>query len=188
MSEPAKRIATYEDLYSVPENMIGEIMNGELIVTPRPSLDHSHAASSVGGELVPPFGRGRGGGPGGWIILDEPEIYLGEQVLVPDLAGWRKERLAGRSKSEWMAIPPDWVCEVLSPSTALRDRTVKKAIYEKHEVGHLWLVDPIHQTLEVFRLESNRWVPAGVVGGDEKARVEPFQEIEIQLGDLWLEA
>jgi Uma2 family endonuclease len=186
MSQPAKKIATYEDLYSIPETMIGEIINGELIVTPRPSLDHSHAASSVGGELVPPFGMGRGGGPGGWVILFEPEICLAQHAVVPDLAGWRKERLAGRSKSEWMSIPPDWVCEVLSPSTALRDRTVKKAIYEEHGVGHLWLVDPLHMTVEVFRLESSRWVPAGVFGGEENARLEPFQQIEIHLGDWWL--
>lgn len=188
MSEPAKKTATYEDLYALPENMIGEIINGELIVTPRPSLDHAHAASSMGGELVPPFGMGRGGGPGGWVILYEPEIYLDDHILVPDLGGWRKERLAGSPKSEWMAIRPDWVCEILSPSTALRDRTMKKCIYETHGVGHLWLVDPVHRTLEIFRLESSCWVPAGVFGGDEKERLEPFQEIEIDLGGLWLEA
>ena len=187
MSEPARKMATYEDLCTVPENLIGEIINGELIVTPRPSLDHSHAAAAMGGTLVPPFALGRGGGPGGWIILDEPEITLGQQVLVPDLAGWRKERLLGRPKSEWMALPPDWVCEILSPSTALRDRTVKTAIYAVHGVGTLWLVDPIHQTLEIFRLESGAWVVAGVFGGDQKACLEPFQELEIDLGDWWLE-
>ncbi len=122
----------------------------------------------------------------GWLILYEPEIYPGGQVLVPDFVGWRRERLAGQPKSEWAAITPDWVCEILSPSTALRDRTVKKAIYEDHGVGHLWLVDPLHMTVEVFRLDSGRWVEAGVFGGDEKARIEPFQDIEIPLGDLWL--
>jgi len=188
MSEPARRKASYEDLYGVPEHMIGEIINGELIVSPRPSLDHTHSASILGGELVPPFAMGRGGGPGGWLILVEPEIHLGEDVLVPDLAGWRKERLAGLPRSEWMASAPDWVCEILSPSSALRDRTVKKAIYEEHGVVHLWLVDPLNRTIEVFRLESSLLVPAGVVGGREEPRLEPFQELEIQLGELWLEA
>lgn len=186
MSEPAKKLATYDDLCQVPENMIGEIIHGELVATPRPSFDHSHVAFNISGELVRPFGRGSGGGPGEWLILYEPEIYPGGQVLVPDFAGWRRERLAGQPKSEWAAIPPDWVCEILSPSSALRDRTVKKAIYEEHGVGHLWLVDPLHMTIEVFRLESGRWAPAGVFGGEEKARIEPFHDIEIALGDLWL--
>lgn len=186
MSEPAKEIATYDDLYSIPENMIGEIINGELIVTPRPSPRHAQAISALGGEIVPPFHSGRGGGPGGWIILGEVEIKLGEQIIVPDLAGWRKERFPKRLEHNWIEVTPDWVCEILSPGTALRDRTVKKTIYEEHRVGWLWLVDPLHMTLEVFRPESNHWVPAGVFGGEEKARLEPFQEIEINLGGLWL--
>lgn len=186
MSEPARKIATYQDLHSLPESMIGEIIHGELVATPRPSFAHSHVAFNISGELARPFGRGSGGGPGGWLILYEPEIYPGGQVLVPDFAGWRREKLAGQPRSEWATIPPDWVCEILSPSTALRDRSVKKAIYEDHRVGHLWLVDPLHMTIEVFRLESGRWVEADVFGGDEKARIEPFQEIEITLGELWL--
>ncbi len=186
MSEPARKIATYEDLYRLPESMIGEIIHGELVATPRPSLDHSHVAMNISGELVRPFGRESGGGPGGWLILYEPEIYLKEQVLVPDFAGWRREKLSGHPKSQWAAIPPDWVCEIFSPGTALRDRTVKKVIYEEHGVGHLWLVDPIHRTIEVFRLESGSWAPAGVFGGDQQARLEPFEAIEIALGELWL--
>jgi Uma2 family endonuclease len=188
MSEPAKRSATYDDLYTVPENMIGEIINGELIATPRPSPKHMLATSALGGKILPPYQFGEGGGPGGWIILVEVEIILSQQFIVPDLAGWRKERFPKKLEYNWIEVTPDWVCEVLSPSTALRDRTVKKAIYEAHGVGHLWLVDPLHRTVEVFRVESHRWVPAGVFGGDEKARLEPFQEIEFHLGDLWLEA
>jgi Uma2 family endonuclease len=187
MSEAAKRMTTYEDLYSVPENMIGEIINGDLIVTPRPSPKHMLSTTALGGKILPPYQFGEGGGPGGWVILVEVEIKLDEQLIVPDLAGWRKDRFPKKLDHNWIEVPPDWVCEILSPSTALRDRTVKKAIYEKHGIKHLWLVDPFHMTLEVYRLESNRWISAGIFGGPEKARLEPFQEIEIDLGDLWLE-
>ncbi len=185
MSEPARSRATYEDLYRVPENMVGEIINGELIVTPRPSPKHVLSTSVLGGKILPPYQFGQGG-PGGWIILDEVEVRLGEQLVVPDLSGWRKERFPQKFEANWIEVAPDWVCEILSPGTALRDRTAKKAIYGENGVGHLWLVDPLHMTVEVFRLESGLWVPAGVFGGEEKARIEPFQEIEIALGELWL--
>ncbi|MHC1741722.1 MAG: Uma2 family endonuclease [Syntrophobacteraceae bacterium] len=185
MSKPARKIATYEDLYGVPENMTGEIIDGELVATPRPSPKHSQFVSTLGEEIGPPYRRGRGG-PGGWIFLIEVEIKWESQLVVPDIAGWRKERFPPELETDWIEVVPDWVCEVFSPSTALRDRTVKKAIYGEHGVGHLWLADPIHMTIEVFRLESGRWVEAGVFGGDEKARMEPFQEIEIALDDLWL--
>ncbi len=187
MADPAKKKATYEDLFDIPENMTGEIINGELIVTPRPSPRHMRSASVLGGKILPPYDFGEGGGPGGWIILDEVEIKLGEDTIVPDLAGWRKDRFPKNLEHNWIEVVPDWVCEVLSPRTALRDRTGKAIIYAEHRVGHLWLVDPLNMTLEVFRLESNHLVPAGVFGGKEKARLEPFVEIEINLGDLWLE-
>jgi Uma2 family endonuclease len=188
MPEPARKRATYEDLYDVPEHMIGEIINGELIVTPRPAPKHMLSTSVLGGKIIPPYQFGEGGGPGGWVILVEVEIRLGEDTLVPDLSGWRRERFPKRPEHNWIEVTPDWVCEVLSPSTALRDRTVKKTVYEEHRVGHLWLVDPLNMILEVFRLESDHWVPAGVFGGNEKARLEPFEQTEIDLGHLWLEA
>lgn len=187
MSEPARKKATYEDLYGVPENMIGEIINGELIATPRPSPRHSQFISTLGEEIGPPYRRGRGG-PGGWVFLIEVEIKLGGQLVVPDMAGWKRERFPQGLETNWIAVTPDWVCEVISPSTAIRDRTVKKAIYEEHGVGYLWLVDPLNMTLEIFRLEARRWAPAGVFGGARKARLEPFQEIEIDLDELWLKA
>jgi len=136
---------------------------------------------------MPPYQFGEGGGPGGWIILDEVEISLGEDLIVPDLAGWRRERFPKKLEKNWIEVVPDWVCEVLSPRTALRDRTDKMRIFAEHGVGHLWLVDPSNMTLEVFRLESGHLVRVGVFGGKGKARLEPFVEIEIDLGDLWLE-
>jgi Uma2 family endonuclease len=187
MADPAKKKATYEDLFDIPENMTGEIVNGELVVTPRPSPKHMRSTSVLGGKIMPPYDFGEGGGPGGWVILYEVEIKLGEDTIVPDLAGWRKERFPKKLEHNWIEVVPDWVCEVLSPRTALRDRTDKTSIYAEHRVGHLWLVDPLNMTVEVFRLESNHLVPVGVFGGKEKVRLEPFVEIEINLGDLWLE-
>ncbi len=186
MSEPAKKIATYDDLYSLPENMTGEIIDGELIATPRPATKHGYAATVMGMKIGPPYNFGSGG-PGGWIFIIEPEVAFGEHILVPDLAGWKAERFPRTQEYNWIGVIPDWVCEVLSPRTALRDRTVKKTIYGEYRVGYLWLADPLNLTLEAFRLENGQWAPLGVFGEKNKVRIEPFQEIEIDLGDLWLE-
>jgi len=186
MSEPAKRKATYEDLYNLPENMRGEIINGELIVTPRPARRHVEAAASLGGELVPPYRFGRGG-PGGWIILDEPELHFEKDILIPDLAGWRKERLSTPPEEHRFTVPPDWVCEILSPKTARNDRIKKMRICARHKVQYTWLIDPVLKTLEVFRLESGRWFLLDAFEENDKVRAEPFQEVEIDIGNLWLE-
>ena len=186
MSEPARKPASYEDLFDIPENMTGEIINGELVVHPRPSRKHAYAASALGGELTPAYQFGRGGGPGGWIILEEPEIGLGEHTIVPDFGGWKRERFPVEEPHNWISVAPDWVCEIISPKTALLDRTVKKDIYAKHRVGHLWLIDPINMTLEVYRLGSDTWDSLGTFGGKDKVRTEPFSEIEIDLSNFWL--
>ena len=125
MSEPAKKQAAYEDLFNIPENMTGEIIDGELIVTPKPSPRHANVAFTLSSELGPPYRFGRGGGPGGWIILPEQEIMLGDHLLVPDFSGWRKERFPGVPKENWISVPPDWVCEILSPGTMRVDRARK---------------------------------------------------------------
>jgi Uma2 family endonuclease len=187
MLQPEKKKVTYEDLSNIPEHMIGEIIDGELYVTPRPSPKHSHVASSLGGELVPPYRFGRGG-PGGWIILDEVELNLGEQChpIVPDLSGWKAERFPESIETNWISVPPDWVCEVLSPGTRRLDRVTKMSKYAEFGVHYVWLVDPSNRTLEVFRLESGRWVVLGWHTENDKVRAEPFQEIEIDLGEIWL--
>ncbi|MGA2402755.1 MAG: Uma2 family endonuclease [Syntrophobacteraceae bacterium] len=187
MSEPAKKRATYQDLYSVPENMIGEIIDGELIVTPRPARKHAFTATALDHQVGPPYQRGRGG-PGGWIFIVEPEVGFGENTMVPDLAGWKAERFPWEEDHNWIGVVPDWVCEILSPGTFRLDRTSKMTTYAKYEVGHAWLIDPIAAILEVYRLESGRWSLLGAFGGEEKVCVEPFQEIEIDLGDLWPKA
>lgn len=188
MAEPARRKATYEDLYNIPENMTGEIINGEIVVTPRPSRKHTSTASSLGYEIGPPYQFGRSGGPGGWIIILEPEIGLDEDILVPDLAGWRVEKYPGEEPHNWISVAPDWICEVLSPSSLRRDKGDKMSIYARHGVGHLWLVDPNAKTLDVFRLEDGKWFVVGVFFENDRVRVEPFAEIEFSLSDLWHEA
>lgn len=185
MSEPARKKATYEDLYTIPENTTGEIINGQLIATPRPSRQHILASSFLGGEIIPPYCHGRGGGPGGWIILIEPEIGLGDHILVPDLAGWKVERYPEEEAHNWISVSPDWVCEIISPSTEIRDRDEKMSIYAEHGVPYVWLINPIIMTLEAYKLLSEGWFRFAMFNGNKMARVEPFHEIEIDLGSLW---
>lgn len=187
MAEAVKRKANYEDLYGTPEDTVGEIINGQLIVTPRPSRMHGFSAYALGGELLPPYQFARGGGPGGWIIIGEPEIKFGENYLVPDIAGWRKERFPQSETTNWISVTPDWIAEILSPSTVRVDRIRKMAIYAEHRVSYVWLIDPGAKTLEVFRLESGGWLLRSVFGESDKVRVEPFADIEIDLKNLWIE-
>ncbi len=188
MTEPADKRATYDDLLNIPENMTGEIVDGELIVTPRPSRKHGYVAYSLGGRLTPSYQFGEGDGPGGWIFISEPEIAFGEDILVPDVAGWKRERFPVEEDHNWISVRPDWVCEVLSPSTAKMDKTGKMPVYARFGVPHLWLIDPIAKTLDAFRLESGKWVVIGLYVQNDKVRVEPFEEVLIDLSDLWLES
>ena len=184
MPVPARKKARYEDLRALPDNMVGEIVEGELIATPRPSPRHGAAASALGGEIIGPFQFGRGG-PGGWLIIHEPELHLDGHVLVPDLAGWRKERMPAPPEENWFSVAPDWVCEVLSPGTVQTDRLKKMPIYARYEIPYLWIIDPREKTLEVFRQQEESWYLLSVHGETEKVRAEPFQEIEIDLALLF---
>jgi Uma2 family endonuclease len=183
--KPSKKGATYADLYDVPDNFVAEMFDGDLYVSPRPAIPHAHAASVLGGELSGPFHRGRNG-PGGWVILDEPELHLGNDVLVPDLAGWRRERMPEAPADAYVTLAPDWVCEVLSASTETLDRGTKLRIYAREGVPHAWLVDPLRQTLEVLSLESSRWMLLETHQGDIGVRAPPFAAIELDLGALWI--
>ncbi len=184
MAEPARKRATYDDILRAPENMIAEIVDGDLYTSPRPAMRHSIAASVLGSDLGGPFHRGRGG-PGGWWILDEPELHMGDNVLVPDLAGWRRERLPKVPDVVGMTLPPDWVCEVISPSTGRLDRTKKLPIYAHSGVSHAWMVDPQARTLEVFRREGTTWSLVQAFGGDDMVRADPFAAVELDLLALW---
>jgi len=186
MRAPTWKPATYEDLVELPENQVGEIIAGELYVSPRPAVRHAKAASVLGMDLGGPFQRGRGG-PGGWWIIDEPELHLGQDVLVPDLAGWRHERLPRLPDVPHFELAPNWICEVLSPSTAKLDLVRKLPRYARAAVEHAWVIDPLHRTLEVFRQENERWVLLVSFAGDDKACAEPFDAVELELGALWLD-
>ena len=180
-----KREPTYEDLLALPDEVVGQLVEGELHATPRPAIDHQRAVSILGIRLGDPFDLG-GGGPGGWWIVDEPELHLGRNVLVPDLAGWRRERLPVLPREAFFSLAPDWVCEVLSPATARLDRLKKLAIYAREGVGHAWLVDPGLETLEVYRRQGEAWLLVLTAGGDDVVRAEPFDAIELTLTGLWI--
>lgn len=184
MADPARQRATYQDLREVPDHLVAELINGDLVTSPRPAALHARAASSLGGELYNPFDRGKGG-PGGWIILDEPELHLRGNVLVPDLAGWRRERMPELPDAAAFELAPDCVCEILSPSTASIDRADKMPIYLHDGVSYIWLVDPLLQTLEAFKLEASAYRLLGVWKGSAAVRIEPFEALELEPSALW---
>ncbi len=187
MSVPARRRAGYEDVLRAPPHMIAEVIHGVLHTQPRPALRHANASSHLGILLGAPFRFGSGG-PGGWVIYDEPELHLGDEpdILVPDLAGWKRERLAELpDDAAWTTIAPDWICEVLSPSTQAIDRAEKMEIYLRERVAHAWLVDPIARTLEVYRRGEAVWQRLVVFRDDARVRAEPFDAFELPLGLLW---
>jgi len=182
--EPATSRATYEDLLQVPEHFVAEILNGELHTHPRPAPKHARAASILGVKITDPFDLGSGG-PGGWLILDEPELHLGSEIVVPDLAGWRRERMPELPETAWFETAPDWGCEVLSPSTARDDRVIKMPLYARFGVGHLWFVDAILKTLEAYELKESRWILLATLKDEDPVKLAPFDAIEFSLGDLW---
>jgi Uma2 family endonuclease len=184
MADPARRRATYEDLAAVPAPLIAEILDGELVTQPRPAARHALVASAVAGEVWGPFHRGRGG-PGGWIVLFEPELHLHGDVVVPDLAGWRRDRMSDVPETAAIELPPAWICEILSPRSAAIDRSVKREIYAREGVRWLWLVEPDTKTLEAFALDAGVWKLLGTWHADAAVRVAPFDAITIELAVFW---
>ena len=176
---------SYADLAALPEHLVGEIVGGELYASPRPASPHARASSRLGIGLA--SFDGDGSDPGGWVILDEPELHRGEQVVVPDLAGWRRERMPEMPDAPFFELAPDWVCEVSSPSTAILDRQRKMPVYLEAGVQHLWLVDPIARMLEVFHsnVDGSHWLLLAVHANDDKVRAMPFDAIELDLARLW---
>lgn len=185
---PRATRATYDDLVNAPSDRLAEIINGELITSPRRSIPQANAASVLGAILGSAFRLGVGG-PGGWHLLDQPELHFGSSeeldVLVPDLVGWRRERLPQLPDAPHMRLAPDWICEVLSDSTEAVDRIRKMPIYLREGVTHAWLVSPKHRTVEVYRRSDAGWVIVGQYEGAQAVRAEPFEAIELQLGHLW---
>ncbi|MFT4046518.1 MAG: Uma2 family endonuclease [Solimonas sp.] len=185
MSRPVPKPARYEDLFDLPDHMIGQIVHGVLHAQPRPAPPHARATTRLIGHIEPPFRGGRGG-PGGWEILVGPELHLGPHILVPDLAGWRRERLPELPETAYFDLPPDWICEVLSPSTARLDRIEKMPIYAQFVVQWLWLLDPQARTLEVFSLDRGRWTLEGSHADDARVKAPPFDAVELELDPLWI--
>jgi Uma2 family endonuclease len=183
---PPRPPATYQDVLDAPEHMVAEIVRGALHLQPRPASPHARAASALGGDLFGPFDRGRGG-PGGWWIIDEPELHFGGDVLVPDIAGWRRARMPSYPDAPWFDLAPDWVCEVLSPSTRRLDLTGKRDVYAEAGVAHLWFVDPLERTLESFELRGGAWTLVGAAGGAAEVRLPPFGELALPLAGLWID-
>lgn len=182
----SKRNATYQDVLDAldaPEHLVAELLDGDLVLSPWPGGTCCSVTSMLGGELLPPFRNGVGG-PGGWVIVLKPELRLGANVLVPDLAGWRLARMP--SVPETFTVVPDWVCEVASPSTEKLDRGRKLPLYAAAGVAHAWMVHPQLRMLEVLRLHAGQWLSVGVYIDDEKVRAEPFDAIELDLANLWL--
>jgi Uma2 family endonuclease len=178
--------ATREDLEALPPGVLGEVIDGVLYAMTRPRSPHGRLLGTIASDLLPPYDRGRGG-PGGWWILPEPGIELpGSAEVVPDLAGWRRERLPTLPANASITLAPDWVCEILSPSTRNHDLRIKRPFYARSGVKHLWYVDSDARTVTISRLEGGRWVELGVFGDEDRMRAEPFAEVELALGDWWL--
>ena len=176
----------YEQLEALPPGVVGEILNGRLHTQPRPTGRHAYAASALGAELFLPFSKGRGG-QGGWWIINAPELHflIDEEVDVPDIAGWRRERMPSVPEGHRFTLVPDWVCEVLSPSTERKDRQIKMPIYARFGVAFAWLLDPRQRTLETYALQDGTWRETGRFAEDDQVRAAPFDAVAIALGDLW---
>jgi Uma2 family endonuclease len=179
----ARKRATYDDLVRLPDNMVGELIDGELIASARPAIPHAIAGSALGTVIGGPFGFGVNG-PGGWFVLYEPELHFADDVLVPDYAGWRRERMPD-TKAAFTTLAPDWVCEVISASTERIDRARKARIYAREGVGHMWFVNPITQTLEVYQRAEAGWLLTATHEGDAQVAAAPFDAVPFRLGLLW---
>jgi Uma2 family endonuclease len=175
----------YDDLQQVPEHLIAEIVDGKLVTRSRPAARNAAATSSLIADIHTTFGRKSGGGPGGWVILFGSELHIVGQVLVPDIAGWRRERMPEIPDVAFVELAPDWVCEISSPSTAAIDRTRKRYHYGHAGVGHMWMLDPGPATLEVYRRDGDNWQLALSAAGDVQVRAQPFEAVGIDLAEVW---
>lgn len=184
MAERARARATYQDVLAAPERMIAEIIDGDLHTSPRLSPLHAHAKTAIGSTVFSAFSR-ETAASARWVVLNGPEIHFRDDILVPDIAGWRRERMPERPSEPYITVYPDWVCEVQSPSTVRMDRVHKKRIYAREGVQYMWLVDPEAETLEVLVRSGDLWQEVGLYSGDDKARAVPFDAIELDLSRWW---
>lgn len=186
--QPPRLVATYADLVALPDHVVGEIIDGVLHTQPRPAARHATSETAVSADLHHTFGKRKpgGGGPGGWIILAEPELHLDDDVLVPDIAGWKRTRMAEVPDTAYLDLAPDWVCEIVSPRTARKDRILKVPKYAAHGVPWLWLVDPVERTVEALeRREGGHWLLHGTFGGNATSAIPPFDAVAFDLREWW---
>lgn len=188
MARPVRTLATYDDLLALPEDVRAEVLSGEVVASPAPLPRHSKVQGAARRFLGGPFDDDDGrGGPGGWWIFVEVDVALGAHDIVrPDLAGWRRERLPRPGAVRPIHVIPDWVCEVLSPATAARDRVTKRALYARAGVLHYWLIDPAARVLEALALRDGTWIDVGSYDDTSTARIAPFDAIELDVGRLFL--
>lgn len=186
MSRPAHIQCLYEAIEALPEGVIGELINGQLHTQPRPAGPHALVASNLGADLINPFSRGRGG-PGGWWIIDEPEAHFirNKELVVPDVAGWRRERMPSVPEDQRFEVVPDWVCEVLSPSTASKDREVKMPLYARYGVDYAWIIDPRTRCLQAFERRGEDWFEVATFGSGEAICAPPFQAVTLEADAPW---
>ena len=185
MVEPVKKGAGYEDLLNLPDNIVGEVLGGELVTHPRPAPRHARAASLLGALIGVRFDHKLTGDDNGWWIVDEPECHLGDDIVVPDIAGWRKSTMPELPDAAWFDTAPDWVCEVLSPATSKYDRGIKRDIYARQQVSHYWIVDPSDKSIEVFALNDGRWTLVTTAQDNQHVSLVPFESMPFDLSTLW---
>ena len=181
----AARPATYQDVLDAPAHLVAELIGGTLHTHPRPAPRHATAGAALLSRLHPPFDRGGDDGPGGWRILYEPELHLDTEVLVPDLAGWRRQRMPELPDTTYFTLAPDWICEIFSPGTHSHDLVHKRPIYATAGVAHLWLIDPVEHILEAFELHNSAWTLIATITDDATVRIAPFDAIAFRLDELW---
>ena len=186
MARAADFKSLYETIEALPEGITGEILHGQLQTQPRPAGPHAVAASRLGARLCGTYDFGVGG-PGGWWIIDEPELHFvrDTEILVPDLAGWRRERMLEIPRDQRFEVVPDWICEVLSPATRSKDREIKMPLYARYGVAHAWLVDPDTRELEAYELRRREWVQLGSYGADDTVETTPFEAATFRVAELW---
>ena len=178
---------TYQDVLDAPEHKVAELIHGKLYLMSRPAGPHIYAVSRLSGLLVSSFMPDIDG-PDSWQIYHEPELHLIKdiKVMVPDLAGWKLETMAKPPQDHKFTVMPDWICEVLSPSTRKKDLDLKAPEYAEVGVEHLWMVDPAAQTLQAFELQAGEWAQIADLKNNDTVCVSPFDATTFSLENIWV--